>query len=419
MNISLLAALVDNPILEELSQNQIDVIDTLSQSTTVFDKWFMESPDKIDDERIKIDLPSTSPDQYIIDLRGESDAIGIDNPMEDLILILQQAQYDTLNWELGYITRKNRTLRLGAVLKTAIGQLTKLRSGEVIPSEYLGPIAKLSAYKPKHIAFYISRLTDILDAFVRRDKTITDSLSVIITKNRYDIARMSEGRSWTSCTDINKTTHAYYEVMCGGFVAYLVDPDNILIHPKQGIIKAKMRVGIRKVITIKDGQVVNIRAIPENKTYPTEPKQLSELLINTVTRWISDRQPDNIIDKHDIIAGYDYSDSYDQHIHVDRFGPFEIDTKVQIQGTIRSGESVSNFKIHVINPDPDNIARQVSHRLPPIKLGVPTSMVYHHRKGTQSPLERLKFIKIGHDGHVKTDGSDLSDKIYELWLRNS
>jgi len=94
------------------------------------------------------------------------------------------------------------------------------------------------------------------DATKRLDKV------VVFSKHPYDIAGMSYGRSWKSCTDLvigPKRKFVKVDIENGTVIAYLATPDDTNLRQPLG------RVLIKPYVDVKDEK--NIILYPENNTY--------------------------------------------------------------------------------------------------------------------------------------------------------
>lgn len=125
---------------------------------------------------------------------------------------------------------------------------------------------------------------------------------VVISKNIHDIGRMSTDREWTSCMNLDTGQHrksVYCEVKNGGFVAYLIDPED------KDIQRPKARIHIRRFDSKRKGQPSI--AMPEESVYGWEVPGFLEF----VQKWVDSKQP-NVRPGRYRMRGGKWSDTYDR-----------------------------------------------------------------------------------------------------------
>jgi len=122
---------------------------------------------------------------------------------------------------------------------------------------------------------------------------------IAFSSDPHDIASMSTGRSWTSCMSLSghgtHSTDMYCEVEKGGFVAYLIRPDD------KDIKRPLARIRIRRFDN-KKGQSV---ALPEESIYGMESPEFLE----GVKKWIDEKQG-RIRPGRYRMQGGEYSDTF-------------------------------------------------------------------------------------------------------------
>jgi hypothetical protein len=128
---------------------------------------------------------------------------------------------------------------------------------------------------------------------------------IAISKKPEDIENMSTGRDWKSCMEIGKdnTSKVYCEVKDGGFIAYLIEPDDKEIkNPKARVLVRRFdskRIGGGS----KHGMSV---AVVESKIYGWEVPGFAE----EVEKWVESKQGEIKAGLYQL-KGAEYSDTYD------------------------------------------------------------------------------------------------------------
>jgi hypothetical protein len=126
----------------------------------------------------------------------------------------------------------------------------------------------------------------------------TAQLQVAISNNPHDIASMSTGRGWTSCMNLksgDRASDVYCEVERGGFVAYLIRPED------QDIRSPLARIHIRRFDNRK-GQSI---AVPEDAIYGSPVPGFKEV----VQDWVRSKQG-SITPGQYLRRGGKYSDTF-------------------------------------------------------------------------------------------------------------
>jgi hypothetical protein len=145
-------------------------------------------------------------------------------------------------------------------------------------------------------------MKEYLSSNLRANKEAT-GLKVVISQDPKDIATMSTNRAWTSCTELGSGAH-YEDLFCelesGGFVAYLIKPNDLEIKSPLA------RIWVRRLSNAKGESI----AIPEETVYGNEKPGFPEF----VQRWIDSNQGDIKYGPYKLRGG-DYSDTF-QNTHV-------------------------------------------------------------------------------------------------------
>lgn len=159
---------------------------------------------------------------------------------------------------------------------------------------------------PKKTKLFFSNLINIFDNSSVRNKEIPENLIVVISQNSHDIGKMSTERRWDSCMTLDipgssdkgvKWEQVFCEVQDGGFIAYLVEDNDLEIeHPIA-------RVLIRRFVSY-DLNLTNI-AVPEEKVYGNNVPGFLE----TVKSFVNKHQP-TIAPAFYEMSGADWSDTF-------------------------------------------------------------------------------------------------------------
>jgi len=250
--------LVD-PILEDLSKEELHTLYRLARDQSVFDEWFENDPNKIDEDRVLI---------------KEFDA----EPAVERTIWLERLE-DTLEYAVGlggvdlikgYVNYRGNLLRIGKILRKAKKPHEKNLFTYGYVDKYGGKFVD-GEMEGINYENYQEHLQRMADDFEHREIVNPNDYWVIVSKSPVDILRMSEDRGWTSCTNIREATKAWYEIMCGGFIMYLVKKDVLRkngIHPEQGIQDPTARIMIRKFMFINPATGdVRFKAMPEDEAY--------------------------------------------------------------------------------------------------------------------------------------------------------
>jgi hypothetical protein len=178
---------------------------------------------------------------YDIDINNTKDR---ELSVEDIEIIdfLKQNGYTNIDYYNGYAEKGGRKLRIGKILDN----LSKADDKEGLNKDLKND---------KYLIF--NRFFESSPYRKLRNR----KLKVVFSQNPHDIAKMSTGRNWTSCFNLNSGVNSQYclqEVKEGGFVAYLIDADDLDIkHPYS-------RIYIRRFDSNYSNDSL---AIPEEKMY--------------------------------------------------------------------------------------------------------------------------------------------------------
>ena len=327
--IDLIAQYLDTPLLEALDTHELKIINDLSRTNTSFDEWFQNDPNKLDNNRVLIQEFDTNPSVV------KTDAL------EFFEMMSIMGGGDKVDFVRGIIIKGGKALKIMKVLRSAkkgnernpfligfckhhnikVSKFLEVLEGFLGASQNTS-VARLGAGMLRHLTRsgdfepvlaalaqgFLDLLDDIESDFINRKTTgaIKGQYAIIISKDPIDIARMSEGRGWESCTDIKRFYKTVYEVAGGGFVAYVVKR-NYVIDPEQGIKNPTARLWVRKFIRV-DTQTkeVSIKVQAENAIYGTDT---TGRLQDLVSNWIRSKgQIDFDIEGY-ALQGSDYSDS--------------------------------------------------------------------------------------------------------------
>lgn len=169
-----------------------------------------------------------------------------------------------------------RTFRISKIIQSAFAaeamELDKLYTSK--------QISDINYERRKHqINKYFQNLTNAFQNSPYRTGKTQTGYVIAFSYDPHDIAQMSTGRNWTSCmnlTDGSNKKNVYCEVERGGFVAYLIRPDDLEIK------KPQARIHIRRFANRKGHNI----AIPEETIYGDPVPGFLE----KVKEWINQKQ---------------------------------------------------------------------------------------------------------------------------------
>lgn len=158
--------------------------------------------------------------------------------IRNLLSLLQQEGYDTPkkmeDFYNGYVQDKySRLVKIGK----AIYRISSLDDKE--KKEYLEEYSK----------------------FIVKTREKEKSLLIVISKHNYDIARMTAGRSWASCMELDSTMGKFVscDIEQGTIIAYLIEKDDFNIQ------KPKGRVLIKPFVKLNEPEITVL--LPELTSY--------------------------------------------------------------------------------------------------------------------------------------------------------
>ena len=196
---------------------------------------------------------------------------------------------DKSEYQLGYATCGRRRFRLGKLLGRWYKNEMKRIDEDSTGSE--GEMQKAEA-KQKYNYY-----KEVLDGSELRKMKDTSNLSIVISQDPHDMAKMSTGRRWTSCMDLQKDRQhdVFCEVASGGLIAYLIDSSD------KDVENPHARILIRR-FSNKEGDSV---AMPEDQVYGNDIRGFEEI----VGDWIDSKQS-NIKPGNYERGGMPYSDTF-------------------------------------------------------------------------------------------------------------
>ena len=242
----------------------------------------------------------------------DSDAIDY---MDDVVRALKERYPDKcqeIDFVGGYCSQGNRKQRIGKLLNSAknkeIKELQQKIEALMQTEEY--------EFSPEYIEF--SRedkklrqyWTDIINAFTNSPLRAKTEVSqdvdhyVVISQNPHDIAKMSTGRSWSSCMTLGSGMYhqnVFCEVSDGGFIAYLIKANDLEIEDPIS------RIHIRRF----ENMLGDSFAQAEESVYGEDVTGFSE----AVDDWIKQKQK-NIAAGIYTRMGGSYSDSFESSLTV-------------------------------------------------------------------------------------------------------
>jgi len=177
---------------------------------------------------------------------------------------------DKSEYQLGYATCGRRRFRLGKLL----GRWYK-KEMQRIDKDSKGSEGEMEKAEIKQRYNYYKSVLD--DSEFRKMKD-TSNLSIVISQDPHDMAKMSTNRRWTSCMDLQKNRQhdVFCEVASGGLIAYLIDSSD------KKVENPHARILIRR-FSNKEGDSV---AIPEESVYGNSVRGFEEM----VSDWIDSKQ---------------------------------------------------------------------------------------------------------------------------------
>lgn len=425
-------------ILEDLNPQQIKVIRALASDNEVFEPWFASDPNKIDNDRVKLELASTELVEFT---RETSDALTAVDCEVDLHQnnVSQDILKNTGKPTVGIDQPKKVVKSVQKLTKVYSDALSELQ-------KYIGKVKFLDDIEsPKNIlikglkksnAGLNLSLVDVQAIIQKEQKAYGDLLAkkgtsntnytVIISRDAVDIASMSdsgqsagagaantESRPWSSCTDIHRYNKVYYEVMCPGMVAYLIDLSKFRIDSEQGIRGAVGRIHIRKAIYTKEDGTSTIIAVPEMRIYGVDPTQK---FMQMVLAWIKSKGQKIEYDNDKVkVVGSRHSDTFKQS---------GVNDETQEGALIINGKQtsfrVSDEEFAQFRAGDQKQMRQILSRLPKYQPGVAYKLAIMDQTDPDGPFgnkteQNIIYIIIDKKGQIQSDGSKMSQQLAELW----
>lgn len=196
-----------SPLLEELTPGQKKKVSEWNVSPfvhAIHDKAFGEGVDRII-------LPYDDSDAPKITSTNFND-MNVGNHARAVIMMLKHKNYETDDYHSGlayHVDKPDRKMKIGSVLKKE-----KIDDREV-PMLEGGQIVKRS-------------LANVYEMDPDR-KGAKQKKSIVITRNKYDVAGMSTGRRWTSCMNMVSGCNRHYlpkDIENGTLSAYFVTHDD-------------------------------------------------------------------------------------------------------------------------------------------------------------------------------------------------
>lgn len=246
----------------------------------------------------------TGQTRVYIPLKSENDAVSNDN-IDSIQGLLKDFKgggkfqqspegYVLIDYKKGFVAPKNNPKRIYKfipillhVQQTTSETLNKLYSyGELSELKYNYELRSFNKY-------YSEIKNDFENSPLRRLKS---PYVVAISYDIHDIGKMSTDRNWTSCMNLDSGSNkreVYCEVKNGGFVAYLINENDLEIK------KPLARIHIRRFSNKKRSV-----AVPEDVVYGNDIPGFME----TVKKWINQRQ--GRFSGEFIMKGGSYSDTF-------------------------------------------------------------------------------------------------------------
>lgn len=215
---------------------------------------------------------------------------------ETVINELEDNGYKVIDYVGGYCELNGRKFKIGKVLNL----LLKLKIKELEEKK-----TDQESYEDKKLEIeeYFKNLNIKFSSSKARSASSQKGLSIVISQNPHDVAKMSTDRGWTSCMKLTDGAHkddVFLEVQGGGLVAYLIRPEDINIeHPFA-------RIHIRR-FTSDEGENL---AVPEDTVYGTDVPGFKEAVEN----WLNNKQP-GTENKIYTRMGGEWSDTFEKYYY--------------------------------------------------------------------------------------------------------
>jgi hypothetical protein len=230
---------------EVLDPEELQAVRAIASGHEPFQEWFDKDPNKIDDHRVLLG-PFTA----------SIENIRLGQDLEILKDVLENNGYTDIDLANGRAKRGNRQYRVGRILSRAPWEFKlEIFRQYVEHNPFVidtGWDSEADDFKPvEETPEAVEKVAKYLEQkFQNRKIPRTDTpYHVLISNDPVDIARMSEDRGWTSCQNIKYASDPYFEIACGGIIAYIV-PEDYQIDPEQGIMNPVARIHLRNAMRI-------------------------------------------------------------------------------------------------------------------------------------------------------------------------
>jgi len=206
-----------------------------------------------------------------------------DSNKEIIEQILNEYGYILKDYISGIAEKDGVSKKIGKVfteIDKKIGMETFLKTIDQKPSAKRGRIKRILGYSMKEV------MDSYSDDPLRGLAKIKDAnLEIVISRHPYDIAGMSTGRGWTSCTDLEKGGYTkdniVDEIKFGTLVAYLVKKED------KNINKPISRVLIKPYYNVKNEKDVYLKT---TKIYGSNVKSFKDEVQSFIDKFQTDKK---------------------------------------------------------------------------------------------------------------------------------
>ena len=184
---------------------------------------------------------------------------------------------DAISYQDGYCEYKGRKFKIGKFLEKI-----KYDNVKKIQEKFKNNPGLRRAFENKINVLFRDLLSNFSNSNYREYRNLQNDSNkmIVISQNPHDIAKMSTGRNWSSCMNLDQTREREDEVFCeveeGGLIAYLVSKDDMEIENPHS------RLLIRR---FENENGVSL-AIPETVVYG----EASKSFYYQVKDWLEERQ---------------------------------------------------------------------------------------------------------------------------------
>ena len=197
-----------------------------------------------------------------------------------------------VDYQNGYCTYQNRKFRIGKFLEKM-----KYDNDNKIKQRFKDDLDLQKEELDESKIVFDEMLSDFASSPYRKLKNQTDK-RIVISQDPHDIAKMSTGRNWKSCMNLDRGSGKQDDVFCeveeGGLIAYLIDQDD------EEVENPYARILIRRFEN-KNGISI---AVPEKSVYGSAPNSFYD----QVKDWLEDKQKSLPKDEYQI-RGMEYRDT--------------------------------------------------------------------------------------------------------------